>query len=221
MQHEDKELKKEFQVERLALFSDAVFAIAITLLVIEMKIPELKAPHTDGHLAEVMASELVAKFIGFVVSFTVIAVYWINHHQLLGFVTGHNRKLLWANMYLLFTIVLMPFSSGMYSEYWFSNLLIPIGIYTLNILASSLMLMRLWRIIINPAYHLCEQPPARELVRYHRARNLVAPFVFVLSFFAARVDLWTAYLLPATIPIIMQLIKARYRKKAPAIFREG
>jgi len=63
------------------LFSDAVFAIAITLLIIEIKIPEVNVAelkkelgdaftqHPDKHLLHILEEHLLAKFIGFIVSF--------------------------------------------------------------------------------------------------------------------------------------------------------
>ena len=90
------ELRKEFQLERLILFSDAVFAIAITLLVIEIKIPEI--PHgevTDNALLHKLA-ELIPKFIGFLVSFLLIGQYWIVHHRMFGYVINFSPKLLLA-----------------------------------------------------------------------------------------------------------------------------
>ena len=41
MSEPNNSLHKEFELERMILFSDAVFAIAITLLIIEIKFPEL------------------------------------------------------------------------------------------------------------------------------------------------------------------------------------
>ena len=219
MVHEDKDLKTEFQVERLALFSDAVFAIAITLLVIELKIPSAGDPHTDGHLLEVMGNEFLAKFIGFFVSFAVISLYWVNHHLLFGFLSAQNKKLVWANIQFLFTIVLMPFSSGFYSEYWFSGLIIPIAFYSMNITLSALMLWRLWKIVTNPKNNLCHSLPSPVLIRYYKIRSLVVPVIFLLSLLFAFFSPGLSYYLPLGIPVVLLFIRGYYRKKAPALLQ--
>jgi uncharacterized membrane protein len=41
MNHTDEnEIKKEFQLERLIFFIDAVFAIIITIMILDVKLPE-------------------------------------------------------------------------------------------------------------------------------------------------------------------------------------
>ncbi|MFX6201743.1 TMEM175 family protein, partial [Acinetobacter baumannii] len=69
--HEDLfENRKQFQLERLILFSDAVFAIAITLLVIEIRVPEID---NKTNVLEHLKDELwlrFPQFFGFVLSFT-------------------------------------------------------------------------------------------------------------------------------------------------------
>src|SRR4051812_43795441 len=105
------EIKREFQLERLILFSDAVFAIAITLLVIEIKIPEIHGDVSDSVLLRSLG-HLVPKFVGFLISFMLIGIYWSAHHKLFGFVTSYNRRLIFLNLLFLFFIALMPFSTG-------------------------------------------------------------------------------------------------------------
>src|SRR5262245_21540132 len=111
------ELKKEFQLERLILFSDAVFAIAITLLVIEIKIPEVERDQLSDNALLGALGHLIPKFIGFIVSFLLIGLYWSVHHRMFGFVTNYDAKLRFLNLLFLFFVVLMPFSTGFYSEY--------------------------------------------------------------------------------------------------------
>jgi len=70
-------------VSRLEGFSDAVFAIAITLLVIERAIPR-----NDSEFINVMWG-----FIGFGVTFTVLAIFWYNNflfHRRFGLEDGYT-----------------------------------------------------------------------------------------------------------------------------------
>ena len=121
--HLHNELRKEFQLERLILFSDAVFAIAITLLVIEIKIPgkedleKMGFPEiTDTGLLHALA-RLIPKFIGFLISFLLIGQYWIVHHRMFGYVINFTQRLIWLNLLFLLAVALMPFSTGFYSYY--------------------------------------------------------------------------------------------------------
>ncbi|MBL0130872.1 MAG: DUF1211 domain-containing protein [Chitinophagaceae bacterium] len=156
------ELRKEFQLERLILFSDAVFAIAITLLVIEIKIPEIHENVSDKALLQSLG-HLIPKFIGFIVSFMMIGLYWTVHHRMFGFVTSYSRKLLILNLVFLFFVALMPFSTGFYSEYsgpdmFRHQLMVPMIFYVLNFCGMGFMNYFMWVYITNPKNKVAEPP---------------------------------------------------------------
>ena len=136
MSHVEDKIKKEFQIERMILFTDAVFAIAITLLVIEIKAPHIREGMTTGEIARQLLS-LIPQFIGFIISFFVIAIYWRSHHRLFGATKDYDDKLIWLNFLFLFTIILMPFSSAYYSEQ--TEYALPFYFYCINIAATGLV----------------------------------------------------------------------------------
>lgn len=208
MEHLHNELKKEFQLERLILFSDAVFAIAITLLVIEIKVPELEGTVTDAALAGELL-HLIPKFVGFLLSFLIIGVYWTIHHRQFSFVVNYDRRLLWLNLIFLMAIALMPFSSGLYGEFSRPStvhLVLPYGVYTANISFAGLMQFLLWRHIANPKKKLSEGLENRRLVLLAQTRALVVPVMFFLSFFAVTIHpIWGRYF-PILIPVVMRII---------------
>src|SRR6478752_263905 len=69
MSEPNNSLHKEFELERMILFSDAVFAIAITLLIIEIKFPELPEGYREQLSLWKMFKPTVVHFMGFLLSF--------------------------------------------------------------------------------------------------------------------------------------------------------
>ncbi|MBK1839567.1 DUF1211 domain-containing protein [Azospirillum sp. YIM B02556] len=86
---------------RLEAFTDGVVAIAITIMVLELKVPE------DGSLAAL--AERVPILLAYVLSFINVGLYWNNHHHLLQATTRIDGRVLWANLFLLFWLSLVPF----------------------------------------------------------------------------------------------------------------
>ena len=212
------ELRKEFQLERLILFSDAVFAIAITLLVIEIKIPEIHENVSDKALLQSLG-HLIPKFIGFIVSFMMIGLYWTVHHRMFGFVTSYSRKLLILNLVFLFFVALMPFSTGFYSEYSGPDMLrhqlmVPMIFYVLNFCGMGFMNYFMWVYITNPKNKVAEPPVNALFVKQARATSLVVPLVFLAMLPVAYFTnvIFAAYV-PMLIPVILRILKKKIAKK--------
>jgi uncharacterized membrane protein len=210
------ELKKEFQLERLILFSDAVFAIAITLLVIEIRVPEIEDP-TDQALLKSLG-HLIPKFIGFIISFIFIGLYWTIHHRMFGFVTSYDKKLLVLNLIFLFFIALLPFSTGFYSEYAGpmvrKNLKTPLAFYALNFAAVGFINYLMWRHVSNPKLKLTDPPIDSATLKMAKFRAFLVPTVFLSILpIAFLTNIWIAIYMPMLIPVISRIVKKRASKK--------
>ena len=96
--------QERFSKARLEAFSDGVIAVIITIMVLDLKAPESPQP---GALLKLWPSFLIYLF-----SFVFVAIYWINHHNLLIAARRISARLIWANNALLFCLSLIPFATA-------------------------------------------------------------------------------------------------------------
>ncbi len=101
---------------RLEAFSDGVFAIIITLLVLEIKVPVLDPEISSSGLLQILVHELPA-FISWVISFLIVAVFWINHHRFFEELKHTDNGIVWLNVFLLLCVSFVPFPSGLIGNY--------------------------------------------------------------------------------------------------------
>ncbi len=98
--------------ERVKAFADAVVAIAMTLLILPLM----------ESIADVAASDLSAEhwfaehqqqLVSFVISFVIIAMFWVNHHRMFAPVHRVTNVLIWIVVAWLLSIVWLPVATAM------------------------------------------------------------------------------------------------------------
>ena len=105
---------KSKELLRLELFSDAVFAIAITLLVLELV--QILHNHNEGSLWNMLVSNWRA-FVAFLIGFLTILVCWINHNLVFTYILNVDSKLFWINGFVLLVITFTPLPTAVLAEY--------------------------------------------------------------------------------------------------------
>lgn len=140
--------------KRLETFCDGVFAIAITLLILDIKVPPVDSVHSVADVWRAIG-RLWPSFFALSLSFTIILISWIGHHNLLNLICKTSSQFQLANGYFMFTIILMPFSTAFMAEYLNTAFAQPaIVMFCLNSLLHNTAWNLLHRSVIKPVFLL-------------------------------------------------------------------
>lgn len=93
---------------RLELFSDGVFVIVLTLLVLDLKAP--------AHGGLTGLREIAPGLAVHALTFYVVGVQWLSHHNMLAGVSEIRTRTLALNLIGLFFVTLIPFGARIAAE---------------------------------------------------------------------------------------------------------
>ena len=106
----DPESQEESGTGRLEAFSDGVLAVIITIMALELRAP---AAGSFTGLRDRLPALLI-----YILSFTLIGIYWNNHHHLLRAARRMTAGVMWANLHLLFWLSLIPVLTEWVGEHY-------------------------------------------------------------------------------------------------------
>ncbi|MBK0331319.1 DUF1211 domain-containing protein [Brachybacterium sp. MASK1Z-5] len=112
VEREESRTRGQFSAERTKAYVDAVVAIAMTLLILPLMESVAEAAGKELSASEWLG-EHWSQIISFVLSFFIIALFWIRHHQLFADVEAVSNTLLWITVLWMLTIVWIPVSTAM------------------------------------------------------------------------------------------------------------
>jgi uncharacterized membrane protein len=184
-------------LKRVIDFSDAVFAFAITLLIVDIRLP---TNTIESNLGSVLIS-LWPNYMAFLISFSVISLYWIAHIRLFRKIRRCNWNLIILNSFQLLFIVIIPFSTSVMSLVLCE---LSVIIYAIIIASAGYMSVFL-RIYATCNHRLINEKYNSRDIKIDTILISLAPICFTISiliaffnFFIAQL-LWIVWIIPRII----------------------
>jgi uncharacterized membrane protein len=112
----------------------------MTLLVLDIRLPDLPAENGDRELLHAL-SELWPKYFGYVVSFLVIAQYWLGYTSKFGSMRAIDSGFAWLNMLFLLVVGFVPFATTILTGHGGA---VATSLYAATMTVLSLQLIGMW-----------------------------------------------------------------------------
>ena len=195
------------KVEHVISFSDAVFAFAITLMALSIDIPDLPSNLTQAELLDKLY-DLFPQFESYIISFAVIALFWVSYHQVFNHIKGSHIVMVYLNLLFLLLITLLSLSTSLVINY--GDYHIPYVIYSFIVILTSSLLTLIWwhatkdKLLIDKNLHPL-------YIKGVMLTLLSIPLVFTVSIFISFINLDIAEIFWLVMVPINIIIKQKYK----------
>jgi uncharacterized membrane protein len=164
--------QRKATVERLAAFSDGVFSVIITIMVLDLKAPE--------HPTFRALLPLWPTALSYLVSYTFVAIVWLNHHHLLRFTEYPTPRLMWINFAHLFAVSLVPFTTAWVADTRLAA--VPVFIYSAVFVLVELAYLQFEHHALT---HAVVQEISHRTRRLAKVRSFIAFGLFLTAMFVS------------------------------------
>jgi len=163
--------------DRVAYFSDAVFAIAMTLLIVSVEVPELRGSLDDPSTLLQPLGDLGPQLFSFFLAFLLLGRYWMAHHAFFATLRSVDRRLIVLNLVYLAFVAFLPFPTELVGKYEEN----PISVVLFAVVLAVISGME--AVLFRHAHrsgHL-ERPLSERAYRYGMVQSLTPVVLFALS----------------------------------------
>jgi len=180
---------------RVESLTDGIFSAVMTVLGLNLTLPYITA---TGNVPLPNLNEIGASILIYMLSFFILAVFWVGHHIVFHYFRRTDRTLIWLNNLFLLSIGLVPLSTALLGRHFSEQA--PLIAYGLNLLAVQFLLYAsFWYATLH--HHLVDAELDPIIVQSARRRILLGPCLSIaailLSFIDPLISLGTYLVFPA------------------------
>ena len=191
---------------RIEALADGIFAIAMTLLVLNLALPQAGKELTGLHS---LLLGQVDNLFCYALSFVLLAVFWIRHHQQFDFIKRTDGKHLWINILFLMFVALIPFSTSLVGDYPEKPL--AEVFFGSNIFMLSMLLLCSWTYATNH-HRLVDPSLDARRIALAKKRGAVTMLIAVLAIGLSFIDPQISSCVYLLIPVFMGVLERQHRK---------
>ena len=192
---------------RIEALTDGIFAIAMTLLVLTLDLPKVGKELTQVGLYNLLIAQ-IDKFFNYALSFILLSIFWIKHHQQFYFIKRTDQGYLWINIFILMFVALMPFSTslvGDYSNDWMAELF-----FSSNMFVLGMFFYWGW-VYATKGHRLVDHNLDQQRIALGKKRGAIIPLVSLLAMVLSLIKPQLCSYVYILIPIILSF--PQFRRK--------